>query len=137
MDNKNSKDNSIKYNKDIILQLIKLKVANIDEIINAMDNVINKNDINEITDYIIKNRQKKSNQTNTNSSEIHDIFSALLSIVGEENRKYIIDAINNVQNKNDIDEICYYLINQSKPPSMGYALLYLHISLFFLFNAHK
>ena len=53
------------YDSAIILQLIKLEVGNIDEIIDAMNNVVNKNDINEILDYIIKNKNK-CNKDNDN-----------------------------------------------------------------------
>ena len=125
-------DNKIKYNKDIISQLIKLQIGDMEEIINAMNNVINKNDINEILDYINKNKQIKSNQSNVNSAK-QDIFSSLLSIIGEENKNDIIDAMNNVSHKNDIDSICYFLINQSKPPSTSYVLLYLYIVLLIFF----
>ena len=57
-------------------------------------------------------------KNNTNSSN-QDILSSLLPIVGEKNKKHVVDAMNKAENKADIDEICYILINQSKPPSIG------------------
>lgn len=42
------------YNQDMIDQLIKLNVGNRNEIILAIDNVINKNDINEVREYVDK-----------------------------------------------------------------------------------
>ena len=121
-------DNKIEYNKDIISQLIKLEIGDMEEIIDAMNNVMNKKDINEIVDYITKNQPKKLKQSNTNSNsteekEKSDIYSSLLPVIGEnKNKKYIDDAINNVSNKNDIQQICYFLINKNKPTSTGYTL---------------
>eukprot|EP01084_Bolivina_argentea_P314644 544988_1 len=44
------------YNEDIIDQLLVLGVGNKQQIKTAMDNVINRNDINEITDYLNDNK---------------------------------------------------------------------------------
>ena len=45
--------------EEIINQLLQFGIGTKEEIINAMNNVINKHDINEIADYIINNQQKK------------------------------------------------------------------------------
>eukprot|EP01084_Bolivina_argentea_P099347 178594_1 len=50
-------DNENKYDKDILSQLMILGVADEDEIKYAMDNVINKFDINEITRFIHKTQE--------------------------------------------------------------------------------
>ena len=50
---------SLHYNEDIINQLIVLGVGTRDEIINAINNVINKNDINSILDYILNKQYNK------------------------------------------------------------------------------
>eukprot|EP01084_Bolivina_argentea_P297665 512864_1 len=57
------------YNEDIIEQLITLNVATREEIVNAIDNVINKNDINEITDYIDASQQQQINALNNEIKE--------------------------------------------------------------------
>eukprot|EP01084_Bolivina_argentea_P045514 83791_1 len=54
----------------IIHQLVTLGVANREEIENAMQHVINRNDINEITDYIV-NKQNKEEQIQI-QNEVHD-----------------------------------------------------------------
>ena len=58
---------TLHYNEDIIDQLLVLGVGTRNEIINAINNVINKNDINSILDYILK---KKSNQLSTKSINV-------------------------------------------------------------------
>ena len=54
--NKNNDNN--KYNMDIINELILFEFGNISQIKNAINNVINKNDINEIIDYLNSNHNK-------------------------------------------------------------------------------
>ena len=41
------------YDNDLINQLLQLELGTKDQIINAMDNVVNSNDIDEITEYLI------------------------------------------------------------------------------------
>ena len=50
---------SSKNSEEIINELIKFDIGTRDEILEAMNHVINKNDINEITDYINKSKQTK------------------------------------------------------------------------------
>ena len=66
--------------------------------------------IDEILDCIIS-----SNRSGNSSKS--DILKSLLPIIGDENKEYIINAINTVKHKNDIDQICYFLINKTKPQS--------------------
>ena len=46
---------------DIIEQLLQFNVGTREEIVNGINNSINKNDINEITQYIITNKEKQIN----------------------------------------------------------------------------
>ena len=48
---------SFLYNIDIINQLIELEISTKNKIINAMDMVNNRNDINEIVEYLIQSDQ--------------------------------------------------------------------------------
>ena len=51
--------NNTDNNEDIIQELINLNVGTRNEIISAMQFVVNKNDINEISNYLLDNEQKK------------------------------------------------------------------------------
>ena len=52
----NNNNNNDLYNIDIINELISFEIGTKSEIMNAMDNVINRNDINEIVEYITDNK---------------------------------------------------------------------------------
>ena len=57
--NKLKKLKNLLYNTDIINQLIQFEIGTKMEIMNAMDNVKNRNDINEIVEYITLNKDKQ------------------------------------------------------------------------------
>ena len=59
------------YKKDIIKQLISFGIGTRNEIISAMDNVVNSNDINEITNYLIKNQHKQFDSINVRLCHIY------------------------------------------------------------------
>ena len=52
-------DSDSNYNEDIISQLIKFNIGTREEIIAAMKVVVNKNDINEIANFVMNNNEKK------------------------------------------------------------------------------
>ena len=54
--------------QDIIDQLLQFGIGTKEEIIEAIDKVINKHDINEIADYIVTNQQKKHSHGDDNKS---------------------------------------------------------------------
>ena len=60
------------YNKDIISQLIKFNIGTREEIIAAMNSVVNKNDINEIANFVMNNNEKKQiNLINNNHNNVN------------------------------------------------------------------
>ena len=63
------------------------------------------------------------NGDNNNQYEEYDkeIISKLIQF-GVGNKQQIIDAMDNVTNKNDVQQICYFLINKTKPTSISYLL---------------
>ena len=61
-------DNTSAANQEeIISQLIKLNIGSREEIIDAINDVINKNNINDIAEYIL-NKQQKNINTEINNS---------------------------------------------------------------------
>ena len=83
------------------------------------------------TNYEVKNNTHSSEEQNNDN-----IYSLLLPIIGgNKNKKYIDDALNNITNKNDIEQICYFLINKEVPSSTGYIFLFnVFIGLFFVYH---
>ena len=57
--NKLKKLNNLLYNKEIINQLIQFEIGTKIEIMNAMDNVKNRNDINQIVEYLTNSQDKQ------------------------------------------------------------------------------
>ena len=68
--------NDLNYNEDIIKQLITFGIGTRNEIISAMNQIVNKNDINEIIDYLNNNKEKQINYMNYNVKS--NILSVLI-----------------------------------------------------------
>ena len=64
--------------QDIVNQLLTFGIGTKHEILNAINNVINKNDINEIIDYIQKNQQKQNVKSLRAKSTYFKTFTFLL-----------------------------------------------------------
>ena len=124
-----------KYNEEIISTLITFGIGTREDIINAMNNVVNKNDINEISEYIMNNTEKKlndddidnddddykSNKNNNNDEskrEYNEGIIVELMMLGVGTRDDIINGMDNVSNRNDRDEIADYII--SNQPQQSY-----------------
>ena len=84
MDNKSSKEDTNKKKEissyrttkeDIVSELIKFNVATKEEIMSAINMVKNKNDINEIIDYIYNHKQKQIISTISNVEYTKQICS--------------------------------------------------------------
>ena len=56
--NKLKKLNNLLYNTDIINQLIQFEIGSKIEIMDAMDNITNRNDINQIVEYLTMKQDK-------------------------------------------------------------------------------
>ena len=61
INNDKQKQNQDNCNKDIINELIALELGTKSQIINAMNNVENKNDINQIAEYLISDTHENDN----------------------------------------------------------------------------
>eukprot|EP01084_Bolivina_argentea_P299871 516941_1 len=83
-------------NEDVVNQLMQFGYSK-DEIMNAIDNTNNENDINEITNYL-QNQQKNSENYNESIEELQDIIETSLNKLHKKN--FNIDTyLNKLTNK--------------------------------------
>ena len=72
-----------------------------------------------------KNISSKPHEKDKKKENNDNVYSLLLPIIGgNKNKKDIDDALNNITNKNDIEQICYFLINKKVPSSTGYLVFF-------------
>ena len=69
--NNNDRNDKTKYDQDIINQLIAFEIGTKIEIMDAMDNVINRNDINEITEYLVSSREQEEYKDIEEQNQLH------------------------------------------------------------------
>eukprot|EP01083_Nonionella_stella_P200501 734147_1 len=92
-DQQNEIETIEEYNESIISQLITLGLGERDDIINAMNHVVDKNDINEITDYLSKHSDEdKATPSNPDEPNENDDDDDGIIYVMENGRIYVINA---------------------------------------------